>query len=124
MPALDPQLRALLTSLRRRVRRYIVADSLLALAAAILAAFWIGLLIVFEAAVGVLVLSGGRRTQLGYAAVLAFYLALTLFGGFELAWFAVMLAPMVLLLRAERRAATHPPAVTRVAQEPLAGIRS
>lgn len=47
MPALDPQLRKLLTSLRGRVRRYIVADSLLAIAATILAAFWIGLAVDF-----------------------------------------------------------------------------
>ena len=47
MAALDPQLRALLTSLRSRVRRYIVADSLLALLAVLLSAFWIGLLIDF-----------------------------------------------------------------------------
>jgi len=37
---------------------------------------FIGLLAVFEAAVGVLILSGGRRTRLGYAAVIAFYLTL------------------------------------------------
>lgn len=47
MPALDPQLRKLLTSLRGRVRRYIVADSLLAIAVFIFAAFWIGLAIDF-----------------------------------------------------------------------------
>lgn len=47
MPALDPQLRSLLTSIRGRVRRYIVADSVLVLVAFILAAFWIGLLIDF-----------------------------------------------------------------------------
>ena len=42
--------------------------------------FFIGLLIVFEAAVGLLVVSGGRRTQLGYLGIIAFYLALWLFG--------------------------------------------
>lgn len=47
MPSLDPQLRQLLSSLRGRVRRYIVADSLLALLALLLSAFWIGLLIDF-----------------------------------------------------------------------------
>ena len=40
---LDPQLASLLQSLRRRVRRYIVWDSLLAILVVILAAFWIGL---------------------------------------------------------------------------------
>jgi hypothetical protein len=67
---------------------------------------FIGLLIVFEAAVGVLVLSGGRRTQLGYLGVIAFYLALWLFGWFETVWCLAMLVPMLVLLRAERRAAT------------------
>ena len=66
----------------------------------------IGLLAVFEAAVGALVLSGGRRTQFGYAAVIAFYLALWLFGWIETVWCIVMLPAMALLLLAERRAAT------------------
>lgn len=47
MPLLDPQLRDLLASLRRRVRRYIVADAMLALIALVLSAFWIGLLVDF-----------------------------------------------------------------------------
>ena len=65
----------------------------------------IGLLALFEATAGVLVLSGGRRTQLGYLAVIAFYLALWLFGWIETAWVLIMLPAMLLLLRAERRAA-------------------
>lgn len=44
---LDPQLRALLASIRRQVRQYIVADSLLAMLALVLVAFWIGLAIDF-----------------------------------------------------------------------------
>jgi len=60
---------------------------------------------VFEAAVGVLALCGGRWTQLGYAGVIAFYLALWLFGWMEAVWVLVMLAPMLVLLRAERGAA-------------------
>lgn len=40
---LDPQLSGLLQSLRQRIRRYIVIDSLLAIAAVVLGAFWIGL---------------------------------------------------------------------------------
>ena len=40
---LDPQLSTLLDSLRHRVRRYVVFDSLLAIAAIVLVAFWIGL---------------------------------------------------------------------------------
>jgi hypothetical protein len=66
----------------------------------------IGLLVLFEAAVGLLVLSGGRRTQLGYIAALAFHLLLWLFGWFEVAYCVVMVPALVLLLRAERRAGT------------------
>ena len=40
---LDPQLASLLGSLRERVRRYVVWDSVLAILAVILIAFWIGL---------------------------------------------------------------------------------
>lgn len=65
----------------------------------------IGLLAVFEAAVGVLAISGGRRTQVGYVAVIAFYLALWLFGWIETLWCLVMIPAMVLLLLAERHAA-------------------
>jgi len=64
----------------------------------------IGLLALFEATAGVLVLSGGRRTELGYLAVIAFYLALWPFGWIETVWVLIMLPAMLLLLRAERRA--------------------
>lgn len=40
---LDPRLALLLDNLRSRVRRYVVWDSVLAIAAVVLAAFWIGL---------------------------------------------------------------------------------
>lgn len=70
--------------------------------------FFIGLLIVFEAAVGLLVVSGGRRTQLGYVGIIAFYLALWLFGPVEAIFVLLMLVPMYLLLRAERRAEASP----------------
>jgi hypothetical protein len=65
---------------------------------------FIGLLAVFEAVVGVLAISGGRWTQLGYAAVIAFYLVLWLFGWIETVWCLVMLPAVVLLLRAEQHA--------------------
>jgi hypothetical protein len=81
---------------------------------------FIGLLVAFEVAVGILVLSGGRRTQIGLVAVLAFYLALCLFGWIEVVWFAVMLAPILLLLRAERSAATRPAPRRRPAPTPAA----
>ena len=42
-PQLESNLVALLASLRQRVRRYVVWDSVLAIAVAVLAAFWIGL---------------------------------------------------------------------------------
>ena len=42
-PHLDPGLNSLLQTLRSRIRRYIVCDSLLAILALVLSAFWIGL---------------------------------------------------------------------------------
>jgi len=42
-PQLDPDLSSLLKTLRSRIRQYIVCDSLLAVVALILSAFWIGL---------------------------------------------------------------------------------
>jgi hypothetical protein len=65
---------------------------------------FIGLLAVFEATAGVLAISGGRRTQVGYLAVIAFYLALWPFGWMETVWVLIMLPAMLLLLRAERHA--------------------
>ncbi|TWU42734.1 DUF4175 domain-containing protein [Novipirellula artificiosorum] len=41
--SLDPKLRELIDLLRQQIRRYVVIDSLLAIAAVILTAFWIGL---------------------------------------------------------------------------------
>jgi hypothetical protein len=81
---------------------------------------FIGLLIVFEATVGVLVLTGGRRTRLGYLGVIGFYLALWLFGWFETVWCVLMLPAMLVLLRAERRAGTAPVPAARV-DEPVTG---
>jgi len=72
------------------------------------AVLFIGMLVLFEAAVGVLALCGGRRTQLGYLGIIVFYLALWLFGWMETVWCVAMLVPMLLLLRAERRAANDP----------------
>jgi len=84
---------------------------------------FIGLLIAFEAIVGVLVLSGGRRTQFGYGAVIAFYSALWLFGWFTTVWAALMIPFMILLLRAERRA-TNRPAPLAVEGRVPAGVGS
>jgi uncharacterized membrane protein len=85
---------------------------------------FIGLLVVFEATVGVLALSGGRHTRLGYLGVIGFYLALWLFGWIETVWVLIMLPPMLLLLRAERRAATGPPLASHVEEKPAADVRS
>lgn len=82
---------------------------------------FIGLLVVFEATVGMLILSGGRRTQLGYVGVVGFYLALWLFGGFQLVWSMLMLPFMVLLLVAERRSVTST-TPTDVEDRPMAGV--
>jgi hypothetical protein len=79
--------------------------------------FFIGLLAVFEGVVGVLAVSGGRRTQLGYVGVIAFYLALWLFGWIEIVWCIAMLPSMLLLLRAERAASSN-----RVEAKPHAGV--
>jgi hypothetical protein len=68
----------------------------------------------------VLAISGGRRTQLGYLAVIAFYLALWLFGWIETGWVLVMLPAMLLLLRAELRAT---PAI-HIEQKPTADVPS
>lgn len=80
----------------------------------------IGLLAVFEATAGALIISGGRRTQFGYAAVIAFYLALWLFGWIEAVWCIIMLPAMALLLLAERRAAPAPTPSAKVEGQPTA----
>ena len=67
---------------------------------------FIGLLAVFEVTAGVLAISGGRRTQLGCTrGIDRADLALWLFGWTETLWVLIMLPAMLLLLRAERRAA-------------------
>jgi hypothetical protein len=53
----------------------------------------------------VLALSGRRKTQVGYLGVIAFYLALWLFGWIETVRVLVMVPAMLFLLRAEQRAA-------------------
>lgn len=76
---------------------------------------FIGLLVGFEAAVGVLALLGGRATRLAYLAAVAFHVALLLFGfGFWL-WCAPLLVAFGLLLRAEGAAGRHRPVATHEA---------
>ena len=64
---------------------------------------FIGLLIAFEAIVGVLAVMGRRATVIAYVAVIGFYTALILFGWFTTVWAVVMLPPMLMLLRTELR---------------------
>ena len=69
----------------------------------------IGLLVAFEATVGVMILLGGRRVQAGLVGAIAFHVCLALF----FSWFftiygLAMLLPLIMLLRAERRATTSP----------------
>lgn len=85
---------------------------------------FIGLLVVFEATVGVLTLSGGRSTQVGYVGVIGFYLALWLFGWIETVWVVIMLPPMLLLLRAEWRAVTAPEMDGHVVEKPPADVHT
>ena len=66
--------------------------------------FFITLLIIFEATMGVLILSGGRWTQVGLVGLIAFHVGQLAFGGVLWPWAAVMLTALVLLLRAERKA--------------------
>jgi hypothetical protein len=82
---------------------------------------FIGLLVAFEAVVGVLILSGGRRTQLGLVAALGFHLALWLFGWMTTIYALVMVPVLVLLLLAERRATRIPTTTSALtAESPVA----
>jgi hypothetical protein len=67
---------------------------------------FIGLLVAFEAVVGVLILSGGRRTQIGLIGAIGFHIALCLFGWGVTFYSLLMLPALVLLLRAEWHATT------------------
>src|SRR4029450_3218437 len=69
---------------------------------------FIGLLVAFEAVLEVL--SGGRRPQLGLIGAIGFHLTLWLFGWGVTVYSLLMLPTLVLLLRADRRAAGVPAA--------------
>jgi len=64
---------------------------------------FIPLLVAFEAAVGLLILSGGRRMQLGFVGAIGFHVALVSFGWFFYPWSAAMVVAFALLFRAERK---------------------
>lgn len=72
------------------------------------AVWFISALVAFEASVGVLVLAGGRRAELGLGAAMAFHVALLSFGwGFYL-WSLPMLVALGRLLVVQRRTGVHP----------------
>jgi hypothetical protein len=66
--------------------------------------FFITLLVIAEATAGALILSGGRRTQVGLIALIGFHVGQLAFGGVLWIWAPLMLVALVLLLRAEHRA--------------------
>ena len=72
---IDSKLRALLDSLRERIRRYVVVDSLLAIAAVVLGAFWIGLALDYGP-----VLLGGTEMPRTARAILLFIVSATVIG--------------------------------------------
>ncbi len=86
--------------------------------------FFISLLIIAEATAGVLVLIGGRWTQAGLLALIAFHVGQLAFGGVLWVWAPLMLVTFVLLLRAERQADAvqdGPRSAERVAQPSQGG---
>ncbi len=68
---------------------------------------FIGLLIAFEATVGVLVLLGGRLAEIGMVAIMGFHVGLLFFAWYYWPWSALMLVAVGLLLRAQHREAQH-----------------
>ena len=62
---------------------------------------WIGLLAAGEIAIGIALLAGGRWTLPGYAAIVAFDLALVLFGWGILIWSGPVLLLMSLVIHRE-----------------------
>jgi hypothetical protein len=72
----------------------------------------------------VLILSGGRRAQLGLIGAIGFHVALWLFGWFVTIYCLIMLPALVLLLRAERRAATIDAATAAPAAVSSVGVTS
>ena len=69
-------------------------------------ALFIGLLIAYEIMIGVLILSGGRRTELGLIGAIGMHVGLLVFGWVLTIWAVAMLVAFGLLLRAQRRLTT------------------
>lgn len=87
--------------------------------------FFIGTLIVAEATAGLLVLSGGRRLEVGLVLLLAFHLGLLVFGWWLWLYAVPMLAALTLLLRAERERRSNLVApATQAPQRPRSGSRA
>lgn len=63
--------------------------------------FWISLLIVFELALGIVVLLKGRLTQYAYLSAIGFHLALLSFGWGFFVWSIPMIVSLATLMRAE-----------------------
>ena len=77
----------------------------------------IGLLIMFEAVVGLMILWGGRLTRVGLVCAIAFHVALgVFFSWFLTGYAAVMLVAFALLLRAELLPPSQPAARRRLRQ--------
>lgn len=69
---------------------------------------WIGLLVVFQALMGIMILSGGWPTRIGLIGAILFHGVLgVFFSWFLTAYAAVVLVAIVPLLRAEWRAEAH-----------------
>jgi hypothetical protein len=64
---------------------------------------FIPLLIAFEVAVGILVLTGGRRTQLALVLAIGFHIGLMFFGWLFYPFSIAMIIAFALLLRAQRK---------------------
>jgi hypothetical protein len=79
--------------------------------------FFIGLLVVFEATMGLLLLSGGRRAEIGMIGILGMQAGLLLFGWVITGSAAVMLIAVGLLLRAQRH---HDMQIVQSVPEPSA----
>ena len=62
---------------------------------------WIGLLAAGEMLIGIALLVGGRWTVPGFVAIVAFHLALLLFGWWILVWSGPVLLLMTLIIRRE-----------------------
>lgn len=87
--------------------------------------FSISLLIIAEATAGVLVLCGGRWTQVGLIALIGVHLGQLAFGGVLWIGGPLMMVTLVLLLRAESHAVPDHDADRSTARaERMSGIRS